>query len=339
MAQKQCAALWVADKYPAAPKPLWNGERYGHERIRIAYLSADFRDHAVAQSLAGVFERHDRTRFETTAISWGPPDGSEMRARLAGAFDRFIDADAASDLELARRLREMEIDIAVDLMGFTGECRPGVLACRPAPIQVNYLGFPGTMGAPYIDVLIADRVVIPESDRRHYSESIVYLPDSYFPTDSKRRIADVPTRHQAGLPETGFVFASFNNSYKFSPELFDIWMRLLRASEGSVLWLSAVNPAAARNLKREAEARNIDAGRLVFAPFLAASEDHLARLTLADLFLDTLPYNAHATAADAFWAGVPLVTAAGAHLRGASRGEPAPSGGPNGTDRRIAGGL
>jgi predicted O-linked N-acetylglucosamine transferase (SPINDLY family) len=315
-AQKQCATLWVADKYPAAPKPLWNGERYGHERIRIAYLSADFRDHAVAQSLAGVFERHDKARFETTAISWGAPDESEMRTRLVGAFDQFIDAERMSDSELARRLRAMEIDIAVDLMGFTGECRPGVLALRPAPIQVNYLGFPGTMGAPYMDCLIADPVVILESDRGHYSENIINLPDCYLPTDSKRRIAAVPTRRQAGLPEMGFVFASFNNSYKFSPEVFDIWMRLLRATEGSVLWLSAVNLAAARNLKHEAEARKIDAGRLVFAPFLARSEDHLARLTLADLFLDTLPYNAHATAADGLWAGVPLVTAAGRTFAG-----------------------
>ena len=314
--QKQCAALWVADKYPAAPKPLWNSERYGHERIRIAYLSSDFRDHAVAQSLAGVVERHDRTRFETTAMSWGPPDESEMRARLIGAFDRFIDAEGMSDSELARRMREMEIGIVVDLMGFTGECRPGVLALRPAPIQVNYLGFPGTMGAPYMDCLIADRVVIPESDRGDYSESIAYLPDCYLPTDSKRRIANVPARHEAGLPETGFVFASFNNSYKLSPELFDIWMRLLRAIDGSVLWLSSVNAAAARNLRREAEARSVHADRLVFAPFLARSEDHLARLTLADLFLDTLPYNAHATAADALWAGVPLVTARGSTFAG-----------------------
>jgi predicted O-linked N-acetylglucosamine transferase (SPINDLY family) len=314
--QKQCAALWVADKYPAAPRPLWNGEHYDHDRIRIAYLSADFRDHAVAQSLAGVFEEHDRTRFETIAVSWGPPDESQMRIRLAGVFDRFINADGTSDSELARRLREMEVDIAVDLMGFTGECRPNVLALRPAPIQVNYLGFPGTMGAPYMDWLMADRTVIPESDREHYSEDIVYLPDCYLPTDSKRRIANAPTRDEAGLPETGFVFASFNNSYKFSPELFDIWMRLLRAVDGSVLWLSSVNAAAARNLKREAQARGVDADRLVFAPFLARSEDHLARLSLADLFLDTLPYNAHATAADALWAGVPLVTAAGRTFAG-----------------------
>jgi predicted O-linked N-acetylglucosamine transferase (SPINDLY family) len=239
-----------------------------------------------------------------------------MRIRLAGAFERFINADGTSDSELARRLREMEVDIAVDLMGFTGECRPNVLALRPAPIQVNYLGFPGTMGAPYMDWLMADRTVIPESDRQHYSEDIVYLPDCYLPTDSKRRIAKAPTRDEAGLPETGFVFASFNNSYKFSPELFDIWMRLLRAVDGSVLWLSSVNAAAARNLKREAQARGVDADRLVFAPFLARSEDHLARLSLADLFLDTLPYNAHATAADALWAGVPLVTAAGRTFAG-----------------------
>jgi predicted O-linked N-acetylglucosamine transferase (SPINDLY family) len=315
--QKQCAAIWVADKYPPSPEPIWKGGTYAHERIRLAYLSAELRDHAVAQTIAGVFEHHDRARFETIAISWGARDSGPMRTRLAGAFEHFIDMEGQSDREVAHRLRDLEVDIAIDLMGFTGECRPGILAWRAAPVQVNYLGFPGTMAAPYIDYMLADRIVIPEDEQHHYSEKIVYLPDSYLPNDSRRRIANnVPTREQAGLPETGFVFASFNNSYKFTPELFDIWMRLLRAVQGSVLWLSAANPAAAQNLRREAEARGIDVARLVIAPYLSSSEDHIARIGLADLFLDTLPYNAHATAADALRVGLPVLTCKGTTFAG-----------------------
>ena len=310
------APAWVADKYPASTVPLWRGERYAHEKIRIAYLSADFRDHAVAQSLAGVFEYHDRARFEIVGVSWGADDASEMRARLKQAFDRFINVEREGDSQVARLLRDMEIDIAVDLMGFTAECRTGILAARAAPIQVNYLGFPGTMNAPYMDYLVADRMVIPQGERRHYGETIIYLPDTYLPLDSKRRIGEAPSRSEAGLPETGFVFASFNNSYKFSPALFDIWMRLLKRVEKSVLWLSAVNPAAARNLAREAQNRGLDANRLIFAPFVPRAEDHLARLGLADLFLDTLPYNAHATAADALLAGLPVLTCKGSTFAG-----------------------
>jgi predicted O-linked N-acetylglucosamine transferase (SPINDLY family) len=314
--QMQGARFWVADKYPASRRPLWTGERYAHDKIRVAYLSADFRDHAVAHAMAGVFEHHDRTRFETIAVSWGAQDASAMRARLAAAFDTFLDVEGESDTEAARRLRDMQIDIGVDLMGFTGECRPGILAARPAPTQVNYLGFPGTMAAPYMDYLIADRIAIPESEQRHYGETIMYLPDTYLPLDASRGIANRPGRREAGLPETGFVFASFNNSYKFSPELFDIWMRLLHAVEGSVLWLSTPNPAAARNLMREAESRGGAAGRLIFAPFLARSDEHLARVGLADLFLDTLPYNAHATCADALLAGLPVLTCKGGTFAG-----------------------
>ena len=190
-------------------------------------------------------------------------------------------------------------------------------ARRPAPAQVNYLGFPATMSAPFMDYLIADKIVIPEEERAHYGEEVVYLPDSYLPFDTARRIAEKsPTRREAGLPDAAFVFASFNNSYKFSPELFDVWMRLLQRIEGSVLWLSAVNQAAARNLRREAERRGVDPQRLIFASFLPRSEDHLARLRLADLVLDTLPFNAHVTAADALWAGVPLLTCKGTTFAG-----------------------
>ena len=202
-------------------------------------------------------------------------------------------------------------------MGFTGECRPGILASRPAPVQVNYLGFPGTMGAPHIDYILADRSVITEESRHHYVETVAYLPHSYLPNDATRAISrHTPTRAEAGLPETSFVFASFNNSYKFTPEIFDVWMRLLRDIGGSVLWLAEPNQAAERNLQREAQARGIAGERLVFAPFAARAEDHLARLTLADLFLDTLPYNAHATACDALWVGLPVLTCQGTTFAG-----------------------
>ncbi|HXJ01386.1 MAG TPA: tetratricopeptide repeat protein [Micropepsaceae bacterium] len=313
--QKQCAALWVADKHPPSPAPIPRST-YAREKIRIAYLSADFRNHAVAHAMAGVFEHHDRSRFETIAVGWGPDEASDMRSRLRSAFAQFIGVDRDSDSQVAQRLRDMDIDIAIDLMGFTAECRPGILAARAAPIQVNYLGFPGTMNAPYMDYLVADAIVIPESEQHHYGETIIRLPDTLFPVDSKRRIGATPSRRDAGLPETGFVFASFNNSYKFSPTLFDVWMRLLKRIEASVLWLSGVNQTAARNLAREARNRGVDPDRLIFASFVPKPEDHLARLGLADLFLDTLPYNAHATAADALLAGLPVLTCKGRTFAG-----------------------
>jgi predicted O-linked N-acetylglucosamine transferase (SPINDLY family) len=315
--QKQCAGLWVRDKYPASGEPAWHGSRRGApEKIRIAYLSGDFRNHPVAHAMAGVFEHHDRTRFETIGVDWGSDDASEMRARLRGAFSQFIDVGRESDSEIASRLRDMKIDIAVDLMGFTAEGRSAILAAHVAPIQVNYLGFAGTMNAPYMDYLLADDVVIPQEQQRYYSETIVHLPGSYLPVDGTRRIGEAPSRRQTGLPEAGFVFACFNNSYKFSPAVFDIWMRLLKRTEGSVLWFSAVNAAAARNLAEEAQERGVDASRLIFAPYEPRAEDHLARLGLADLFLDTLPYNAHATAADAMLAGVPVLTCKGGTFAG-----------------------
>ena len=315
--QLQCARIYVADKYPAQPRPLWKGEPYAHDRIRVAYLSADFNEHAVSTLMAEVFERHDKSRFETVAVSFAPGETSAMRSRLARAFDRFIDVGNKNDVDVASLLHEMEIDIAVDLMGFTGECRPGIFAHRPAPVQVNYLGFPGTMGAGYMDYIIADKIVIPDESRRCFSESIAYLPDTYLPTDASRRVAELtPTRSEAGLPDRGFIFCSFNNSYKFSPEIFGIWMQLLRGMDKSVLWLPQANEDATRNLRREAASRGIDERRLVFAPFLPWAEAHLARLRLADLFLDTLPYNAHTTAADALWAGLPVLTASGTSFAG-----------------------
>jgi predicted O-linked N-acetylglucosamine transferase (SPINDLY family) len=291
--------------------PLWRGERYRHDKIRVAYMSTDLRDHVVADAIAGCFEHHDKARFETYAISLGPNDKSAMRRRIESAFDRFINAQTMSDSRIAGLMRELEIDIVVDLNGNSGETRTAILARRPAPVQAHYLGFAGTMGASFMDYVIADRIVIPEAHRVHYAEKVVYLPHTYMPNDAKREIARTPSRGEAGLPESGFVFACHNQEYKLGPEIFDVWMRLLRAVEGSVLWLKFHNPSAMANLWQEANARGVASERLIFAPRLPRAEDHLARLRLADLFLDTRPYNAHATACDALWAGLPVLTCPG----------------------------
>lgn len=309
--QHQAAQAWVRYEYPAQ-NGLGPAAVHGrHERIRIGYFSADFHDHATTFLMAGLFEQHDRAKFELIAFSFGPDKNDAMRKRVVAAFDQFVDVRARSDLEIARLARELEVDIAVDLKGFTQDARPGIFALRAAPIQVSYLGYPGTMGADYMDYLIADPVLIPTSSRAHYREKIVYLPNSYQVNDDKREIAaQAPTRAEAGLPATSVVFCCFNNSYKITPATFDGWMRILQQVDSSVLWLLDDNPAATRNLQREATARGIDAGRLVFAPRLPMAE-HLARHALADLFLDTLPYNAHTTASDALWAGLPVLTCPG----------------------------
>jgi predicted O-linked N-acetylglucosamine transferase (SPINDLY family) len=300
----------AAFEYPA-PAPLVTKAAVRHERVRLAYLSADFHLHATAYLMAELFERHDRARFEVFGLSWGPDDQSAMRARLKVGVDRFVDVGAMSDRQVAEWMRDQGIDIAVDLKGFTGNNRTGIFAYRGAPLQVAYLGFPGTLGAPFIDYLIADRQVVPPRLESAYSENIVRLPDCYQVNDRKRHIADeTPSRADAGLPAQGFVFCSFNNSYKIRPAMFDIWMRLLRAVEGSVLWLLGDNDAAAANLRRHAAARGVDADRLVFATRLPLDR-HLARHRLADLFLDNFPVNAHTTASDALWAGLPLVTLRG----------------------------
>jgi predicted O-linked N-acetylglucosamine transferase (SPINDLY family) len=310
--QLRCARQWVKGRCPAVPTPLWRGERYAHEKVRVAYLSADFQQHATAFLVAGVFEHHDRARFETVLVSFGPDeDQSPMRARLVRACDRFIATEKKSDVEIAGLLRRMEIDVAVDLKGFTQGNRPGIFAQRPAPVQVNYLAHPGTMGADYIDYVLADETVIPREHQRFYSEKVVWLPDSYQANDNRRRVSDrAPTRAEAGLPESGFVFCCFNNSYKITPPVFEIWMRLLGATPGSVLWLLDDSPVATANLKSEAEARGVPAARLVFAA-RAEVEDHLARQTLADIFLDTSPCTAHTTASDALWCGLPVLTLLG----------------------------
>lgn len=314
--QRRCATAYADDKYPSAPQPLYAGPRDAHARIRLAYLSADFQEHATAYLMAGLFERHDRRRFEVTAISFGADAPSPMRKRLENSFDRFIDVRDRSDREVAQLMLELEVDIAVDLKGYTRHARPGILAWRPAPLQVSYLGYPGTMGARHIDYIIADRHVIPRSHTPCYTEKVVWLPDSYQVNDDKRPIAQhTPARQELGLPRQGFVFCAFNSSYKISPAVFDIWMRVMRAVDGSVLWLLGGNPAAERNLRREAGARGVAPDRLVFAPRIELA-DHLARHRRADLFVDNLPYNAHTTASDALWAGLPVVTCLGEAFAG-----------------------
>ncbi|MDX1486086.1 MAG: tetratricopeptide repeat protein [Alphaproteobacteria bacterium] len=309
--QFECVRNWQRDKYPISNSPLWKGERYNHDRIRVAYVSADFHEHPMAWLMTALFEQHDRSKFEIIALSFDRAKNNPIRDRLVNAFDHFLDVYQKSPREIAELIRDMEIDIAIDRKGYTHNCRPEIFALRPAPIQVNYLAYPGTMGSEYIDYIIADRFVIPPEHRQYYSEAVVYLPESYQPNDSQRFISEsIPDRAEVGLPERGFVFACFNNSYKIVPPMFDIWMRLLAEVEDSVLWLLEANAAASRNLRQEAESRGIAPERLIFAKFLPHHE-HLARLRLADLFLDTLPFNAHTTTSDALWAGLPVLTCLG----------------------------
>jgi len=308
-AQLRCTDLFVAAEYPA-PAPLVT-KATQHDRVRLAYLSSDFFNHATAYLVAELFERHDRARFEVVGLSWGKDDRSAMRERLKAGVDRFVEIGGMSDKQIAELMRDQGIDIAIDLKGFTGNNRAGIFAHRGAPLQVNYLGFPATMGRAFIDYIIADGRLIPPELEAAYGEKVVRLPDSYQVNDRQRRIADrTPSRAEMGLPERGFVFCSFNNSYKIRPAVFDVWMRLMRQVEGSVLWLLQDNPAAVANLRRYAEERGVAADRLVFAPRLPLDE-HLARHRLADLFLDTFPVNAHTTASDALWGGLPLVTMSG----------------------------
>jgi len=318
--QLLCAQAWVREKCPPAPPPIYKGETYRHDRVRVAYVSADFGEHPTSYLLAGLIEEHDRSRFKILGVSLGAVTPSAMRSRITGAFDEFTDAGRKEDREVAGLLRHLEVDIAVDLMGFTHESRPGIFALRPAPVHVNYLGFPATMGADYIDYVIADRFVIPAEHRGHYRENIAYMPDCFQANDAKRSMGEQPrTRAEAGLPESGFVFCAFSNSYKITPAMFDVWMRLLRQVDGSVLWLLGGSGAVEANLRREAHGRGIAPDRLIFAARLGYA-DYLRRYQLADLFLDTTPFNAGATASDALWAGLPLITCAGEAFAGRMAG-------------------
>ena len=307
-----CSQIHAKHHRLSKVEPLWRGERYQHDKIRIAYVSPDLREHPVGHLMAGVLELHDKTRFEIIAISLGVDDQSRLRARMVKAFDHFIDARLMGSRQIAELMRSMEVDIAVDLAGISADARPDVFEYRPAPIQVNYLGFPGTSGADHMDYILADRHVIPPEHQQYYNEKVVYLPDCYLPTDASVKISDrTPTRAECGLPEAGFVFCSFSHDHKISPAIFDVWMRLLLQVPGSVLWLMSRNDQAVQNLRKEAQARGVSPDRLIFAGRLPLVEDHLARYRQADLFIDTFPYNAHTTAADALMAGLPVITCMG----------------------------
>jgi predicted O-linked N-acetylglucosamine transferase (SPINDLY family) len=307
---RQAAETWVSEKCPPSRLLPAIAKRARHERIRVGYFSADYRNHPVSFLIAEMLERHDRSRFEVIGVSFGPDTQDEMRRRTERAFDRFIDVHGKSDLDIVQLARGMELDIAVDLGGFTEGSRPNLFALRVAPLQVSYLGYLATLGAAHMDYLIANTTIIPPEHRRHYAEKIIYLR-TYQANDSKRVISDKRfSREELGLPRTGFVFCCFNASYKIVPEIFDCWMRILKQVEDSVLFLLADNVIAQRNLIKEAVKRGVAADRLVFGQRLPVPE-YLARYRTAELYLDTLPYNAGTTASDALWAGLPVLTRMG----------------------------
>lgn len=308
--QLEAARRFVAKKVNSDVPTLANKKGYGHTKIRIAYVSSDFSLHPVSMLTVQMFELHDRTRFEVYGYCWSPEDGSGLRQRVIHAMDHFTRIHQMSDEAAAQLIRSHEIDILIDLQGQTAGARANLLAYRPAPIQITYLGLPATTGLPSIDYVIADRFLIPEDAAANYSEKPLYMPDVYQVSDRKRPIGPTPTRESCGLPPEGFVFCSLNNNYKFTPEMFSVWMNILHRTPGSVLWLLSDNPWAEANLRKEAQARGIDQSRLVFAGRVLP-EHYLARYAVADLFLDTFPFNAGTTANDALWMGLPVLTYTG----------------------------
>lgn len=311
--QRTCSELWMHDRIAAQ-----DAERQSLDfqfpskapaKIRLGYLSCDFHDHATALLLIELFEAHDRDRFEVFAYSYGADDGKSMRPRLQKAFEHFIDIQALSTKEAAERIHADGIDILIDLKGYTRNTRTEILGLRPAPLQVNYLGYPGTLGSGLCDYIITDHFLTPPESSAAYSESFAYLPDSYQPHSRNSLIGQRPERAHLGLPDDAFVFCCFNQAYKITPELFDLWCQLLHRCPDSVLWLLK-DPMAEGNLRNAAFQRGISPSRLIFAEHVSQTE-HLGRLQCADLVLDTLPYNAHTTASDALWVGVPLVTCVG----------------------------
>ncbi|MBJ6727760.1 O-linked N-acetylglucosamine transferase family protein [Geomesophilobacter sediminis] len=307
----RCSRIFAAQHAPARQNA-WTGPTYRHDKIRIAYVSPDLREHPVGHLTAGIFENHDRSRFETIAISLDGGDQSKLHQRMVAAFDRFVYVNEMSSEEIANLMRSLEVDIAIDLAGYTANSRPDIFTYRPAPIQATYLGYPSTTGLDCIDYIIADHTIIPEENRPFFSEKVAYLPDTYLPTDATLKVAEkTPSRKACGLPEKGFVFCSFNHSYKINPTIFGVWMRILKRTPGSVLWLMKLNPVAEVNLRKEAEAAGVDPSRLIFATRVPKVEDHLARYRNAGVFLDTTPYNAHTTASDALFVGLPVLTCLG----------------------------
>jgi protein O-GlcNAc transferase len=306
MLQLRAARNIVAERYPTLA-PLWKGGTWRHDRIRLGYITSDLGEHPVGAQIAQLIECHDRARFEVIAFATGPDDRSTLRGRLKAGFDRFHDLWGHSAQQTAQFIRAQEVDVLVELNGHTQRGSLDILRRRPAPVQVSWLGYAGTTGAPFIDCLIADRIVAPNPQA--FSERLEYLPDSFFVTDTRRMIGATPSRAEAGLPPEGFVFCGFNHVMKFGSESFARWMRILAQVPASVLWLREPGETAKSNLRRAASDHGIAPERLVFAGRVAA-DIHLARHALAGLFLDILPYNAHATAADALWAGLPVLTCA-----------------------------
>lgn len=312
-AQLATARLYAADRFPATDAAAPIARAAGRERLRVGYFSADLKNHPVGLVAAGLFELHDRSRFETFAFSLAPAGVNDpVRPRLEAAFDHFLAVQDRTDAEIARQARELGIDVAVDLGGYTLDARPGIFARRVAPVQVSYLGFAGTMGMSCYDYLLADATVVPASEEAHYDECIVRLPGCFMVDDAGRGPSDtVFSRAECGLPESGLVFCCFNRGFKITPEVFGAWMRVLQRVPGSVLWLAGSSEVVRENLRQAAQAAAVDPQRLVFAARVRSGADHLARQRLADLFLDTSPYNAHVTALDALRAGLPVLTLAG----------------------------
>ncbi len=316
-ADHQQSGRVMARRFYPPRTPLWTRQARRPGKIRLGYLTSDFYDHAVAHIAVGYLENHDRDRFELTAFSCCPPYPSAIRDRVVAAFDRFENVVDLDDAAIARLIRERDIDVLVSLSGYAYRARPGVLAWRPAPVQVNFSGYPGTLGAAYVDYIIADKVVIPEDQARFYDEKIAWMPGCYQVTDDKApRTGPMPTRQACGLPDDALVLMAYHPPSKISPAIFEVWMNILRQTPDAVLWLQEAVPEAQANLRREAAARGVDPARMVFSTRLTSRAEHMARHALADLFIDSLPYNAHSTATDALWAGLPVVTCAGASFPG-----------------------
>jgi protein O-GlcNAc transferase len=306
-----CTRMFVDSFYQNKHFPLYNGEQYRHKKIKIAYVSPDFREHPVGHLMMEVVANHNREAFELTIISIGVNDNSEIRTKFEELADIFVDAHTQSSLEIANYIHERKIDIAIDLAGFTHDSRVEIFQRRPAPIQINYLGYPGTMAMDCYDYIIADRTVIPPADEKNYKEKVAYLDCCYLPIPYGKNVSDPKSKLSYGLPENGFIFCAFNHTYKIFPEIFQIWMKLLKENPESVIWLTATSTEASRNLIKNALDNGVSSERLIFAGRINSISEHLARYNVADLFLDTWPYNAHTTCADALSVGLPVVTLKG----------------------------
>ena len=309
--QKKAAELWIQETFPKNNIPEKIKKYKSNKKIKLGYYSADYHNHATSFLIAELMELHNKSKFELFGFSFGPNKQDEMRKRVSSSFDQFIDVRFKSDYEIVELSRKLEIDIAVDLKGITTDSRFGIFLKRCAPIQINFLGYPGTLGTSTIDYILADKILISKKNQKNFFEKIIYMPNSYQPNDTKKQISKKNfTRKEMGLPKNSFVFCCFNQNYKITPDVYDIWMKLLKKIDGSVLWLMKNSEKVTENLKKEAIKRNIKSNRIIFAEKMPLAE-HLARHKLADLFIDTFPYNAHTTCSDALWSGLPVITRMG----------------------------